>query len=103
MRLNKQTNMNAMTEGFNSILIEACSPHLSPRVSLIYNLVHDGGILQNELFTSRSQNLVSDKLGEHMKNEDIINSFCFSTFSFRVLYKPCILAKFKENSAKNRV
>ena len=32
--------------------------HLSPVVSLIFDLVHDSGILQSELFTSRSQNLV---------------------------------------------
>ena len=37
-------------------------PHLSPGVSLIYDLVHDSGMLQSELFTSRSQNLVLAKL-----------------------------------------
>ena len=37
-------------------------PHLSPGVSLIYDLAHDSGILQSELFTSRSQNLVLAKL-----------------------------------------
>ena len=37
-------------------------PHLSPGVSLIYDRVHDSGILQSELFTSRSQNLVLAKL-----------------------------------------
>ena len=36
--------------------------HLSPGVSLIYDLVHDIGILQSELFTSRSQDLFSPKL-----------------------------------------
>ena len=36
--------------------------HLSPGVSLIYDLAHDSGILQSELFTSRSQNLVLAKL-----------------------------------------
>ena len=36
--------------------------NLSPGVSLIYDLAHDGGILQSELFTSRNQNLVSGKL-----------------------------------------
>ena len=36
--------------------------HLSPGVSLISDLVHDSGILQSELFTSRSQNLVLGKL-----------------------------------------
>ena len=36
--------------------------HLSPRISLISDLVHDGGMLQSELFTSRSQNLVLAKL-----------------------------------------
>ena len=38
------------------------STHLSPGVSLIYDLAHDSGILQSELFTSRSHNLVSGKL-----------------------------------------
>ena len=38
-----------------------CS-HLSPGVSLIYDLVHDSGMLQSELFTSRNQNLVLAKL-----------------------------------------
>ena len=37
-------------------------PHLSPGVSLISDLAHDSGILQSELFTSRSQNLVLAKL-----------------------------------------
>ena len=36
--------------------------HLSPGVSLISDLAHDSGILQSELFTSRSQNLVLAKL-----------------------------------------
>ena len=36
--------------------------HLSPGVSLIYDLVHDSGMLQSELFTSRNQNLVLAKL-----------------------------------------
>ena len=36
--------------------------HLSPGVYLMYDLVHDSGILQSELFTSRSQNLVLPKL-----------------------------------------
>ena len=36
--------------------------HLSPGVSLIYDLSNDGGILQSELFTSRSRNLVLAKL-----------------------------------------
>ena len=36
--------------------------HLSPGVSLIYDLVHDSGILQSELFTSSSQILVLAKL-----------------------------------------
>ena len=36
--------------------------HLSPGVSLIFDLAHDSGILQSELFTSRSQNLVLAKL-----------------------------------------
>ena len=31
-------------------------------VSLIYDLAYDSGMLQSELFTSRSQNLVSGKL-----------------------------------------
>ena len=38
------------------------SSHLSPGVSLISDLVHDSGMLQSELFTSRSQNLVLTKL-----------------------------------------
>ena len=37
-------------------------PHLSPGVSLISDLAHDSGMLQSELFTSRSQNLVLAKL-----------------------------------------
>merc|ERR1712079_722233 len=36
--------------------------HLSPGVSLIYDLVHDSGILQSELFTRGSQNLILAKL-----------------------------------------
>ena len=36
--------------------------HLSPGVSLISDHAHDSGILQSELFTSRSQNLVLAKL-----------------------------------------
>ena len=36
--------------------------HLSPGVSLISDLAHDSGILQSELFTSRSQNPVLAKL-----------------------------------------
>ena len=36
--------------------------HLSPGVSLIYDLAYDSGMLQNELFTSRNQNLVLAKL-----------------------------------------
>ena len=36
--------------------------HLSPGVSLIYDLAHDSGMLQSELFTCRSQNLVLAKL-----------------------------------------
>ena len=36
--------------------------HLSPGVSLISDLAQDSGILQSELFTSRSQNLVLAKL-----------------------------------------
>ena len=36
--------------------------HLSPGVSLIYDLAYDSGMLQSELFTSRSQNLVLAKL-----------------------------------------
>ena len=36
--------------------------HLSPGVSLIYDLVHDSGMLLSELFTSRNQNLVLAKL-----------------------------------------
>ena len=39
----------------------ACT-HLSPGVSLIYDLAHDSGMLQSELFTSRNQNLVLAKL-----------------------------------------
>ena len=37
-------------------------PHLFPGVSLIYDLAHDSGMLQSELFTSRYQNLVLAKL-----------------------------------------
>ena len=33
------------------------SPHLSPGVSLIYDLAYDSGMLQSELFTSRKRNL----------------------------------------------
>ena len=36
--------------------------HLSPEVSFIYDLAHDSGMLQSELFTSRNQNLVLAKL-----------------------------------------
>ena len=36
--------------------------HLSPGFSFIYDLVHDSGMLQSELFTSRNQNLVLAKL-----------------------------------------
>ena len=36
--------------------------HLSPGISLISDLVHDSGMLQSELFTCRSQNLVLAKL-----------------------------------------
>ena len=36
--------------------------HLSPAVSLIYDLAYDRGMLQSELFTSRNQNLVLRKL-----------------------------------------
>ena len=36
--------------------------HLSPGISLISDLAHDSGMLQSELFTSRSQNLVLAKL-----------------------------------------
>ena len=39
----------------------------------------------------------------HMINDNIFNIFCFSTFSFGSFFKPCILAKFKENSSKNKV
>ena len=39
-----------------------CSTHLSPGVSLLYDLAHDTGMLQSELFTSRNQNLVLAKL-----------------------------------------
>ena len=38
------------------------SSHLSPGVSLIYDLAYDSGMLQSELFTSRNQNLVLAKL-----------------------------------------
>ena len=37
-------------------------PHLSPGVSLIYDLAYDSGMIQSELFTSRNQNLVLAKL-----------------------------------------
>ena len=40
---------------------DACS-HLSHGVSLISDLAHNSGILQSDLFTSRSQNLVLAKL-----------------------------------------
>ena len=42
--------------------IHIANTHLSPGVSLISDLVHDSGMLQSELFTSRSQNLVLAKL-----------------------------------------
>ena len=45
-----------------SSLLSNYGTHLSPGVSFIYDLVHDSGILQSELFTSRSQNLVLAKL-----------------------------------------
>ena len=109
--------------------------HLSPGVCLIYDLAYDSGMLQSELFTSRSQNLVFAKLpssgfwryskffkwnrvkmakiglkmveifwgASHMINNNIFNIFLFFNFFFWVLYKPCILAKFKENSSKNKV
>ena len=32
--------------------------HLSPGVSLIYDLAYDSGMLQSDLFTSKNQNLV---------------------------------------------
>ena len=37
-------------------------PQLSPAITLMSGIAHDGGILQSWLFTSRSQNLVSGKL-----------------------------------------
>ena len=37
-------------------------PQLSPGIILMSGGVHDGGILQSQLFTSRSQNQVSGKL-----------------------------------------
>ena len=36
--------------------------HLSPGVSLIYDLANDSGMLQSEFFTSRNQNLGLAKL-----------------------------------------
>ena len=39
-----------------------CGTHLSPGVTLIYDLAYDSGMLQSSLFTSRSQNQVSGKL-----------------------------------------
>ena len=38
------------------------SSHLSPGISLISDLAYDSGMLQSELFTCRSQNLVLAKL-----------------------------------------
>ena len=46
-------------KNFCPVLVVA---HLSPGVSLIYDLAYDSGMLQSELFTSRSQNLVLAKL-----------------------------------------
>ena len=54
------------TPSSSSIWTVAChvrlETHLSPGISLISDLVHDGGMLQSELFTSRNQNLVLAKL-----------------------------------------
>ena len=42
--------------------LEYDTTHLSPGVSLIYDLAYDSGMLQSSLFTSRNQNLVLAKL-----------------------------------------
>ena len=42
--------------------VAVAGSHLSPGVSLIYDLAYDSGMLQSELFTSRNQNLVLAKL-----------------------------------------
>ena len=47
---------------FYQLFNTAAQPHLSPGVSFIYDLAHDSGMLQSELFTSRNQNLVLAKL-----------------------------------------
>ena len=44
------------------VVVKIFLSHLSPGVSSISDLAHDSGILQSELFTSRSQNLVLAKL-----------------------------------------
>ena len=46
----------------NHIKTGETGTHLSPGVSFMYDLAHDSGMLQSELFTSRNQNLVLAKL-----------------------------------------
>ena len=45
-----------------SISLVKSTPIPCPGVYFLYDLVHDSGILQSDLFTRRSQNLVSPKL-----------------------------------------
>ena len=59
-------NIMMLTEGGAASVtpsqVKESVTHLSPGISLISDLVHDSGMLQSDLFTWRSQNLVLAKL-----------------------------------------
>ena len=57
-----ELGMVTLVRGRHLLQITKYYSHLSPRVSLIYDLAYDSGMLQSELFTSRNQNLVLAKL-----------------------------------------
>ena len=56
-----KVKMNKKSTDLNKIQLYVIS-HLSPGVSLISDLANDSGMLQGEIFTSGSQNLVLAKL-----------------------------------------
>ena len=60
--LNLNIGVNYVDRAVVLVLTCLSLSHLSPGVSLIYDLAHDSGMLQSELFTSRNQNLVLAKL-----------------------------------------
>ena len=46
--------MNNINMSIVIILLKDITTHLSPGISLIYDLAYDSGMLQSELFTSRN-------------------------------------------------